>query len=76
MGNAMGHDEAARLLTEFVRRELVGRIVPLMGEATAELRGSLVAPGWAAAVNSWLPAAEAAGSQARYFCPAAMSYCR
>jgi AcrR family transcriptional regulator len=43
MRNAMGHDEAARLLTEFVRRELVGRIVPLMGEATAELRGSLVA---------------------------------
>jgi len=43
MRNAMGRDEAARLLTEFVRRELVGRIVPLMGEATAELRGSLVA---------------------------------
>lgn len=43
MRNAMGHDEAARLLTEFVRRELVGRIVPLMGEATAELRGSFIA---------------------------------
>ena len=43
MRNAVSHDEAARLLTEFVRRELVGRIVPLMEEATAELRGSLVA---------------------------------
>jgi AcrR family transcriptional regulator len=41
--NAVSHEEAARLLGEFVRRELVGQIVPLVGEATAELRGSLVA---------------------------------
>jgi AcrR family transcriptional regulator len=41
--NAVSHEDAARLLGEFVRRELVGQIVPLMGEATAELRGSLVA---------------------------------
>ena len=41
--NAMSHDDAARLLTEFVRRELAGRIVPLVGQETAELRGSLVA---------------------------------
>ena len=40
--NAMSHEEAARLLAEFVRRELVGRLVPLMDAQTAELRGSLV----------------------------------
>ena len=41
--NAVSHETAARLLTDFVRRELVGRLVTLMDEPTAELRGSLVA---------------------------------
>jgi AcrR family transcriptional regulator len=40
--NAMSHEEAARLLADFVRRELVGRLVALMDTPTAELRGSLV----------------------------------
>ncbi len=40
--NAAGHGAAARLLTDFVQRELVGQLVTLVDDPSAELRGSLV----------------------------------
>jgi len=41
--SAVGHEGAARLLAEFVRYELVGRLAAVSGEPAAELRGGLVA---------------------------------
>jgi AcrR family transcriptional regulator len=40
--NATSHGPAARLLTEFVQTELVGRLVTLVDDPSAELRGTLV----------------------------------